>query len=122
MSCLQSGSSPSFIAWDERPVNTWQSVLQEAENHGKLKDVIAFARKEKPTVQSLELAEQDLLLQWKHPSCQTASGAAHGRRRPGEDHRAMSTLRPIGFLTRGLAASNRWAASCWRTAAAAPGS
>ena len=96
----------AFIAWDERPVNTWQSVLQEAENHGKLKDLIALARKEKPNVQSLELAERDLLLAVETPIME--AGDWHGPTTGGDLEKitgAMSTLRPIGFLARGLAVS-----------------
>lgn len=103
---LTVGLEPSVIAWDVRPVNTWGSVLQTAEDYGKLKDVIAFARKEKPTVQSLELAEQDLLLAVETPILPDSDW--HGPTEGGDLEKitgTMSTLRPIGFLTHGLAAS-----------------
>ena len=106
VSCSPWVLNPSFIAWDVRPVNTWGSVLEEAENHGKLEDVIAFARKEKPNVQSLELAEQDLLLAVETPAMPDSDW--RGPTEAGDLEKitgAMSTLRPIGFLSRGLAAS-----------------
>jgi len=100
------GLEPAYVAWDLRPVNTWHSVLLEAEGHGKVKDIIAFARKEKPNVQSLELAEQDLLLAvetpelpndaWRGPTDADTLEKITG---------AVSTLRPIGFLSRGFEAA-----------------
>lgn len=103
---LTVGLEPAFIAWDERPVNTWRSVLQEAENHDKLKDLIALARKEKPNVKSLELAERDLLLAVETPIME--AGDWRGPTSGGELEKitgAMSTLRPIGFLQRGVEVS-----------------
>ena len=100
------GLDLGFIARDARPVNTWGSVLDEAENHGKLKDLIALARKEKPNVQSLELAERDLLLAVETPIME--AGDWRGPTTGGDLEKitgAMSTLRPIGFLARGLAVS-----------------
>ena len=97
---------PAFIRWDERPVNTWHSVLQEAEGHGKVMDIIAFARKEKPNVESLKLAQEDLLLAvetptlpndaWRGPSDEDTLEKITG---------AISTLRPISFLLRGFEAA-----------------
>jgi hypothetical protein len=100
------GLNPSTIAWDSRPVNTWQSVLQEAEFHGKLLDVIGLARQEKPNVQSLALAEQDILLTVETPLLQDA--AWHGPTAMGDVEKVigtLSTLRPIGFLLRGFEVS-----------------
>jgi hypothetical protein len=100
------GLEPAFIEWHDRPVNTWRSVLNEAENHGKLMDVIGLARKEKPNVQSLEMAEKDLLLAVNIPELpdtawRGATTAADVEKITG----AVSTLRPIGFLLRGFEAS-----------------
>lgn len=69
-------------------------------------DVIGLARKEKPNVQSLALAEQDLLLAVETPVLQDA--AWHGPTANGDVEKVilpLSTLRPIGFLLRGFEAS-----------------
>ena len=100
------GLQPSYIAWDDRPVNTWQSVLTEADHHAKVLAIIDLARQEKPEVQSLQLAAQDALLAvrtpelrddaWRGPTDEAGLEKITG---------AVSTLRPIGFLLRGYEVS-----------------
>lgn len=100
------GLDPSIIAWDLRPVNTWQSVLTEADFQNKVMAVIELARKEKPGVQSLELAEKDALLAITTPDL--SEKAWHGPTDSDGLEKitgSVSSLRPIGFLQRGLDAS-----------------
>ncbi len=100
------GLEPSYIAWDDRPVNTWQSVLTEADHHAKVLAIIDLARQEKPEVQSLQLAAQDALLAVRTPEMtedawRGPADAAGLEKITG----AVSSLRPIGFLLRGYQVS-----------------
>lgn len=52
---------PYAIAWHPKPLNLWQSILEEAEKQDAVLTIVAVARKEYPKVQSLLLAEQNLL-------------------------------------------------------------
>lgn len=100
------GLEPGWISFDSRPVNTWDSILDEANNHKKLMDIISLARKEKPNIQSLELAEKDLLLEVGTPELPETDW--HGPMVAGDVEKItgkLSTLRPIGFLSRGIDAS-----------------
>lgn len=100
------GLDPSYVAFDLRAVNTWRSILEQAEGFGKTLDVIALARKEKPNVQSLALAEQDLLLAVETPDL--PEDAWRGPKHAEDLERiigASSTFRPIGFLLRGVSAA-----------------
>ena len=100
------GLQPAYIAWDDRPVNTWQSVLTEADHHARVPAVIDLARRENPEVQSLQLAAQDALLAIRTP--EMPDSAWHGPTDEAGLEKitgAASTLRPIGFLLRGYQVS-----------------
>jgi V8-like Glu-specific endopeptidase len=100
---LEVGMNPAFIRFSDRSINTWQSILEEAQHHEKVQDIIAQARTEYPKVQSLELAEQHLLL--VVATTEMPAGAWHGPANAEQREKimgALSTLRPISFLERGL--------------------
>lgn len=100
---LDVGMNPAFISFSHKSINTWQSILEEAQQHDKVGDVITKAREEYPKVQSLALAEQNLLLAIEPPEIR--EDAWQGPRDAAQLEKiigAMSTLRPISFLQRGL--------------------
>lgn len=97
------GLKPAFIAWDERPVNTWHDVLTQADNYNKIKDLLTLVKTEKPSAKGqIELAEKDLLLGVQVP--ELAEAAWQGPT-GGEQLEALigkfNTLRDVGFLMRG---------------------
>jgi V8-like Glu-specific endopeptidase len=100
---LEVGMNPAFVSFSNRSINTWTSILDEAQHHQKVQDIIAKAREEYPTLQSLALAEQNLLLAVEAPEISDA--AWHGPRDADQLEKiigAIWTLRPISFLQRGL--------------------
>ncbi len=101
---LEVGMNPIFIEFSNKPINTWQSILEEAGHHGKIGDIIAKAHEENPKVQALVLAQADQLhLAIEAPGISDA--AWQGPTDAGELEKiigAASTLRPISFLQRGL--------------------
>ncbi len=50
------GLDPSMIAWDERPVNTWRSVLEVAEDQGRVESLFATVSQEKGGNENLSQA------------------------------------------------------------------
>lgn len=95
--------SPAFISFSNRMINTWQSILEEADHHDKVGDIIAKAREEYPKVQSLVLAAQNLLLAVEAP--EISDNEWQGPRDANSVEKIIgnvSTLRPIIFLQQGL--------------------
>ena len=100
---LEVQMNPAVINFSNRMINTWQSILEEADLQDKVGDIIAKAREEYPKLQSLALAEQSLLLaveapefsdvEWRGPRDTNLLEKIIG---------TVSTLRPIIFLERGL--------------------
>jgi V8-like Glu-specific endopeptidase len=100
---LEVQMNPAFINFSNRMINTWQSILEEAVLHDKVTDIITKAREEYPEVQSLALAQQNLLMaietpnisdtEWRGPQDTNSLEKIIGK---------VSTLRPIIFLERGL--------------------
>ena len=100
---IESGINPVYISFGDRPINVWQSVIEEAQKREMLDEIIDVARKEYPKVPSLELAQNDLLLSiqtpeivdnmWQGPTDSTQLEKIMG---------SVSTLRPISFLALGL--------------------
>ncbi len=97
------GLPPQYVEWDPRPVNTWRSVLEQAEARGKTSEVIALARSENPNIQSLELAAHGELLAVETPELPDADWQGPTDEAGLEQlTRGLSTFRPIAFLQRGM--------------------
>jgi V8-like Glu-specific endopeptidase len=97
------GLPPQYVEWDPRPVNTWRSVLEQAEARGKTSEVINLARSENPNIQSLELAARGELLAVETPELPDADWQGPTDEAGLEQlTRGLSTFRPIAFLQRGL--------------------
>lgn len=100
---LEVGMNWANIRQSGKSINTWQSILEEAELQLMVGDIIRLARQEYPKLQSLALAEQNLLLsveapeikdeEWQGPTDSDQLEKIIG---------TLSTLRPISFLERGL--------------------
>ncbi|HEY0070385.1 MAG TPA: trypsin-like peptidase domain-containing protein [Chloroflexia bacterium] len=101
---LQAGMNPIFLQFTNSPITTWQSILEAANNSGRIDEIIDIALQENPAVPELVLAkrgELHLAIQapplsdaaWQGPSEQSQLEAIMG---------AASTLRPISFLERGM--------------------
>lgn len=100
------GLDSGNIEMEGKARNVWHSVLWEANNQGKVMDIIAYARKQFPNTPSLELAEKDALRAIETP--ELTESEWHGPQGEGALEKiigAMSTLRPIGFLLRGYTVS-----------------
>jgi V8-like Glu-specific endopeptidase len=100
---LDVGLNPAFISFSNKSINTWQSVLEEAQHQDKVSDILTKARQEYPKIQSLALAQQNLLLLVEAPKIE--EGEWQGPTDTGQLEKiigALSTLRPISFLERGL--------------------
>jgi V8-like Glu-specific endopeptidase len=100
---LEVEMNPAFISFSGKSINTWQSILEQAQHHDKVRDIIAKVRAEYPKLQSLALAEQNLLVAIESPQIQDS--AWHGPRDANALEKIIgvaSTLRPISFLQRGL--------------------
>lgn len=103
---LEVGLNPAFISFSNRSINTWQSILEEAQKQERMGDILIKARQEYPRLQSLALAEQKLLLSVETPPMR--EGEWHGPSDAGQLEKiigALSSLRPINFLERGLEVS-----------------
>lgn len=99
--------NPAFISFSNTSINTWQSILEQAQHHDMVQGIIAKAREEYPKVQSLALAEQNLLLAIQTP--EITEDAWQGPKDADQLEKIigiMSTLRPINFLQRGLEVSS----------------
>lgn len=100
---LEVQMNPAYISFHSKILNTWQSILEEAGHHNKVKDIIAIARHEYPSIQSLHLAEKNLLLSIEGP--EMGDSDWHGPQGAESLEKiigSISTLRPITFLQRGL--------------------
>jgi hypothetical protein len=95
------GLDPSLIAWDERPVNTWRSVLTVAEDQGRVEGLCDAVRQEKAGNDSLHDAIEAYLQSEKtsssptlHPPTLPEASASerHLRTRLGELQRRYDTL------------------------------
>ena len=95
--------NPANIKWDSRPIILWHNILEQAQHHNKVSDIITKAREEYPAVQSLALAQENLLLSIETPALR--DGEWSGPRSEGQLEKiigSLSTLRPISFLERGM--------------------
>lgn len=104
---LEVGMNPIFIEFSNSPINTWQSILERADQQGKVGDIISTAHQENPHVEALALAEQGLLHLAVEPPPLT-DVVWRGPKDPGQLEQIIgmaSTLRPISFLQRGLEVS-----------------
>lgn len=98
--------NPAFISFSNKSINTWTNILTEAQHHDKVSNIIAKAREEYPKLQSLKLAEQHLLLAVEAPEIKEETW--YGPKDVDQLEKimsAVSTLRPISFLQRGLEVS-----------------
>jgi S1-C subfamily serine protease len=103
---LEAGMNPAFIGFSNKSINTWTNILTEAQNQDTVAAIIAKAREEYPKLQSLALAEQHLLLAIEAPEIREDTW--QGPRDTDQLEKimsAVSTLRPISFLQRGLEVS-----------------
>ncbi len=98
--------NPAFISFSSKSINTWTSILEEAYLHDKVKEIIKRAREQYPKVQSLALAEQNLLIMVQVPELkeETWQGPA-GSEQIEKIIGTFSTLRPVSFLESGLLVS-----------------
>ena len=95
--------NPVVISFTNKSINTWQSILEEAQLQDKVGDIITKARQDYPKLQSLALAEQNLLLSVETPEIKDEEW--QGPTDAGQLEKiigTLSTLRPISFLERGL--------------------
>jgi V8-like Glu-specific endopeptidase len=102
------GLNPVFIAWDAKPINSWQNIIEYAINQEAVQDIVKIARQENPKNQALILAEQNLGTQKVPLGDVITSPELHE-----EDWKADTenlekilntshpTLRPISFLQHG---------------------
>ena len=100
---LEVGMNPAFIGFSNKSINTWTSILEEAQKQIKLGDIISLARQEYSKMQSLALAEQNLLLSVEAPEIKDDEW--QGPTDTGQLEKiigTLSTLRPISFLEHGL--------------------
>jgi hypothetical protein len=98
------GLNRTQIRFSAKALDNWYAILREADNQGKVADVIAAARRDYPRNQSLIQAEQGALT--------TARGPVIGREVPWKPTvpadtaekimAEQSTLLPISFLDVGL--------------------
>ena len=94
---------PAYISFFNRSINTWQSILEEALKHDKVADIVKKAREQYPSIQSLALAEHNLLQTVELPEFSESSWQG-----PTDNDGiekiigTISTLRPIFFLQVGL--------------------
>lgn len=54
----EAGLEVGRIAWDDRPINTWQSILGEARGKGRMEELIAVVSREAPGPEELRQAIQ----------------------------------------------------------------
>jgi len=100
---LDVGLNPAFIGFSNKSVITWMNILDYAELQDKVGDILTVARQEFPKLQSLVLAQQNLLLAVEAPEIK--EGEWQGPTDTGQLEKiigVLSTLRPISFLERGL--------------------
>jgi V8-like Glu-specific endopeptidase len=103
---LEAKLNPIYIRFDSRPVNTWTSIIEEAQNQGALHKLIENACMEYPGIPQLKLALRNSLTdvesgeietkEWRGPESAQTLEKITG---------AASTLRPINFLEVGLQVS-----------------
>jgi len=100
---LEVGMNPAFIRFSSKSINTWTDILEQAQHHDKVQAIIAKAREEYPNLQALALAEQNLLLAVEAPEIteDTWLGTTDANQLE-KIIGAVSTLRPISVLERGL--------------------
>jgi V8-like Glu-specific endopeptidase len=104
---LEVGLNPAFMNFTNRSIVTWQSILEEADHHDKIGDIISKAIEEYPKVEGLKLAQRNLLLnietpELKEDAWQSTLSSDQLEKVMG----SVSTLRPIAFLERGLLVAN----------------
>ena len=95
---------PASIDWTNEPRLLWQSILEDAENRGRVPQIIEVALNRHPESQSLLLAKKNQLRfavspldirdqDWQGPTTGESLEKIMAR---------VSTLRPIWFLEKGL--------------------
>ena len=102
------GLDPAMIAWDERPVNTWRSVLEVAEDQGRVESLFAMVTQEKGGNENLSKAIAAYRQSVKPSSSpapipsiprETSASVRHLKTRLAELQRRFDTLtRRIGAL------------------------
>ena len=95
------GLDPSMIAWDERSVNTWHSVLAVAEDQGEVEALFGAVRGEKGGNENLHAAIEAYRLSKQPPpsttppppmSAETSASVRHLKTRLGELQRRFDML------------------------------
>ncbi len=70
---MDSGLKPAMVAFDARSINTWQSILEEADKHNKIMDIVRIAYEEYPANSWLGLAVTNQLNGLRGPDIYKAS-------------------------------------------------
>lgn len=105
---MQVGMNPIFVDFSAKSVNTWQSILERAQHQNKLEEIIAQALEENPGMLQLVQAQQDQL----HLAIETPPISDTAWSGPTSSDQlekilgAVSTLRDIAFLQRGIEVSS----------------
>jgi V8-like Glu-specific endopeptidase len=99
----QAGLNPIFIRFSAKTVNSWQAILEEAQNQDLVQEVIAQAREEYPRDTSLAKAAEHQLLAIEAPEIEEDAWQGPTDALQLEVLTSGgSTLRPISFLARGI--------------------
>jgi len=84
---LEAGMNPAYISFSSRIINTWQSILEEAQKHSRVPDIIAVARKDTPRYKLWPWPSRTCFWGWRLLPSATMHGTVHAKARNGEDHR-----------------------------------
>jgi hypothetical protein len=101
---VKAGSDPLRIAFDAKATTNWFHILEEAQKHNKVQDIIRVAHSEYPENEWLALAQQGDLLAIKGPDIEQ-DVAWKGLEDADQLEKiigSQSTLLPIRFLEVGL--------------------
>lgn len=100
----EAGLNPAFVAFDNRAINNWQSILREAQRRDRVRSIVAVAHKDYPENQWIALAQQGEIPAVKGTDIETEV-TWQGPGEPGVLEKSIgkqSTLLPISFLEIGL--------------------
>jgi V8-like Glu-specific endopeptidase len=99
----QTGLNLATIAFDARAINTWHSILEEAEKQNKIIELVCIAHEEYPANPWLDLAVQNNLKGLRGPDISKLSWKENGSLSNLEKLiEKQSTILPISFLSIGL--------------------
>lgn len=100
---VDAGLKPAMVAFDARAINTWQSILEEADKHNKIIDIVRIAYEEYPANSWLGLAVTNQLNGLRGPDIYKASWKTDTSDDGLEKIISeQNTILPISFLDVGL--------------------